>query len=465
MPEAVQLRIAATNFSCLDTRDRLVALLNEDLDFHNETGSRASHNFHSFPAKFPHQLPAKFISALTYPRDVVLDPMMGSGTTVLEAFLSGRYAIGFDIDPLALLISTVKITPVARKSVSLLGDSIVSEAELVARLDRGRIETKLENRWDSRTKQFVDYWFAPETQIELQALVEQIEKVQDQAQKSFLLLTLSAIIITKSGGVSLAMDLGHTRPHRTKVVVDKRGNTLLGVPPPIGEGRRISSKTVASPLIEFRRRLRKNLDSLPESPHDGSIPSLAFGNAQSLPLGDDSVDLIVTSPPYASNAIDYMRAHKFSLVWLGYPIAELSKRRKEYIGSEDICDGKLEELPKTVSGIVSQIGEVDRIRGRVLHRYYSEMTRTLSEMFRVLKPGKVAIVVVGTSTMRGINTQTGACLAEIGSVVGFDVPKVGMRSLDRNRRMLPIGKRLDLSSQIQNRMQEEFVIGLLKPLP
>jgi DNA modification methylase len=43
---------------------------------------------------------------------------------------------------------------------------------------------------------------------------------------------------------------------------------------------------------------------------------VSFGNAQQLPLQDNSVDLIVTSPPYASNAIDYMRAHKFSLVWL-----------------------------------------------------------------------------------------------------------------------------------------------------
>ncbi|MBA7532600.1 hypothetical protein ES705_24826 [subsurface metagenome] len=222
---------------------------------------------------------------------------------------------------------------------------------------------------------------------------------------------------------------------------------------------------MASPLVEFRRRLRKNLDSLPESRHDGNVPQLTFGNAQCLPLGDNSVDLIVTSPPYASNAIDYMRAHKFSLIWLGYPIADLSKRRKEYIGGEGVCDERLEELPKLASDIVMKIGEVDKIRGRVLHRYYSEMTRTLKEMFRVLKPGKVAIVVVGTSTMRGINTQTGTCLSEIGKAVGFEVPKVGVRSLDRDRRMLPVGNKLNLGSQIQNRMHEEFVIGLLKSLP
>ena len=69
---------------------RLKKLLVSDLDFHGKDSSYASHNFHSFPAKFPPQLPRKFIEWLTDPGDLVLDPMMGSGTTILEAFLLGR---------------------------------------------------------------------------------------------------------------------------------------------------------------------------------------------------------------------------------------------------------------------------------------------------------------------------------------------------------------------------------------
>lgn len=464
MSEANQSSLSVAEITRLNTRDRLVTLLGQDLDFHNETAVRSSHNFHSFPAKFPPQLPARFIESLTFPGDVVLDPMMGSGTTILEAFLAGRRAIGIDIDPLALLMSTVKVTPMDHKQLAILGDQLLSEAELATRLDRKRIEKTLESRWDSSTRQFVDYWFAKETQIELQALAEQIEKVSNESHRSFLLLTFSAIIITKSGGVSLALDLGHTRPHRARVVSDKRGNLLLGIARSVeGEGR-ISSKTVSSPLIEFRRRLVKNIDSLPEPKHGRCVPQLSFGDAQYLYLDDNSVDLIVTSPPYASNAIDYMRAHKFSLIWLGYPIGELSKKRSDYIGGERVYGERLEKLPATTSDIVMQIRDVDSKRGQVLHRYYSEMTRVLKEMFRVLKSGKVAIVVVGTSTMRGIDTQTGTCLSEIGKAIGFDVPKIGVRSLDRDRRMLPVGNRLDLDSQIQNRMHEEYVLGFLKPL-
>jgi DNA modification methylase len=91
--------------------DKLIDILSDNLDFHNYSSSYASHNFHSFPAKFPPQLPLQFIIDLTEPNDVILDPMVGSGTTVLEAFLTGRKGIGFDIDPLAIMISKVKTTP------------------------------------------------------------------------------------------------------------------------------------------------------------------------------------------------------------------------------------------------------------------------------------------------------------------------------------------------------------------
>jgi DNA modification methylase len=75
-------------------------LLNLDLDFHEETSTYSSHALHAFAAKFPPQLPGIFIDRLTKPGDTVLDPMNGSGTTTLEAYLHNRRAIGCDIDPL-----------------------------------------------------------------------------------------------------------------------------------------------------------------------------------------------------------------------------------------------------------------------------------------------------------------------------------------------------------------------------
>ena len=80
--------------------ENLASLLTGDLDFHGNDAGYASHNYHPFPAKFPPPLPRTFIRGLTRPGDVVMDPMMGSGTTVVEAYLLDRQAKGYDIDPL-----------------------------------------------------------------------------------------------------------------------------------------------------------------------------------------------------------------------------------------------------------------------------------------------------------------------------------------------------------------------------
>lgn len=446
-------------------RERLVKLLSQDLDFHDKDSGYASHVFHSFPAKFPPQLPRTFIAELTNLGDSVLDPMMGSGTTVLEAFLSKRRGIGFDIDPLALLISKVKVTLLDPKQVAQMGNIILKQATLSVKEKRDELEEILKKRWDWETQKFVDYWFAFETQIELLALILEIEKITDVAMRAFFELAFSAIIITKSGGVSLAFDLGHTRPHRAKVVFNKAGKVVLGDALADSQSRQIKilTKTLRSPLKEFEKRFQQNLKSLLK-PELGKIqPYLKHGSAQCLDLNDASIDLIVTSPPYTSNAIDYMRAHKFSLVWLGYSITDLGEKRTKYIGGEVLTGVNFEQLPDYTARVVAEISGLDEKKGRVLHRYYSEMTQTLREMYRVLKPGRVAIVVVGSSVMRGRDTETQNSLADIGRSIGFEVPKIGVRNLDRDRRMMPAGSKPDLNSQIQQRMHEEYVIGFYKP--
>lgn len=447
-------------------REQLAQLLRHDLDFHAEDSTYASHNFHSFPAKFPPQLPAKFIDNLTAVDDTVLDPMVGSGTTVLEALLANRRGVGFDIDPLAVLISRVKTTPLRRSVVGRIGAEVLERAERSANTRRQALLSSLACRWDSSTRAFVDYWFASDVQVELAALVDAIQQVREPIVKAFLELVFSAIIITKSGGVSFAFDLAHTRPHRAKIALSQTGEVIFGHDLLQDPSPRVKllTKSLRSPLEEFRKRLLSNQKHIPPIELAGLCPQIGFGDAQALPLLDSTVDLIVTSPPYASNAIDYMRAHKFSLVWLGYDVGELGALRREYVGGEALTDFAFEDLPPHTAAIVGKVSEKDPRKGLVLHRYYSEMARVIREMLRVLRPGKAAIVVVGSSLMRGVDTQTGECLAEIGESIGFEVPAIGIRNLDRDRRMLPAGMTPDTDSQIQQRMHQESVIGFLKPV-
>jgi DNA modification methylase len=423
-----------------EARPRLAYLLTQDLGFHDVANGNGLHSLHAFPAKFPPQLPKLFIDKLTQPGDIVLDPMMGSGTTIVEAMLAGRHGVGFDIDPMAVRLTKAKTTPLDPDITCVAGYAAVDRAQWMLKHKLSQIEKDFVRRYDDQARKFIEYWFTPNTRLEVTALLREIERVPDQETRAFLALAFSAIIITKSGGVSLARDLAHTRPHR------------------------VMDKTPRPALTEFKKRVEKNSRSLAQSRESHGRASVQFGNAESLPLADETIDLIVTSPPYASNAIDYMRAHKFSLVWFGHPLSELSALRGRYIGGEAASRFHFVELPQHSSRVVQQVSDADRKKGLTLHRYYSEITRMLSETRRVLKPGKAAIVVVGSSTMRGIDTQTHICIGEIGQGLGLELVGIAPRQLDRDRRMMPARFGGQQLSQIEERMHEEHVIAFMRPL-
>ncbi|HXH08862.1 MAG TPA: DNA methyltransferase [Alphaproteobacteria bacterium] len=420
----------------LPKRERLAILLSGELNFHGEDSGYASHDLHAFAAKFPPQLPRAFIRSLTRYGDLVLDPMMGSGTTVVEALLEGRRGIGLDIDPLALRLSTVKTTRLELDNLRSAGDKVLLRAN--ALLSDGRVvEKELRRRFDERTQAFINYWFLPTTQRELMALVLAIEDVADRSVRHFLELAFSSIIVTKSGGVSLARDLAHSRPHLDKTKVPKNA------------------------LEQYALRLRKNFVSIAQLKTNGMPSAILAGDARDMPVTAEIVDLIVTSPPYA-NAIDYMRAHKFSLVWLGGSVGTLSKLRAGYIGSERTGHISSIPLPDMPQMVIQQLAERDRTRAVILRKYFIDMKSVFAEFHRVLRSNGAAIVVVGTSMMRGIDIQTHYCLADIAAATGFDVVGVVKRILDRNKRMMPASFGKKTNSMIEQRMHEEYVIGLLK---
>lgn len=419
------------------TRARFSELLKGDLDFHGED-SAAIHRIHPFPAKFPPALPRLFIQHLTRPGDWVLDPMMGSGTTVVEAAYTGRVALGGDIDPLALEVARAKCHPVPPHRLKHAIYRVLRRAESLYQ-DGQTLQQVLEARFDAETRRFLDYWFLRNTQRELLALQQSVEQEENPYIKTWLRVVFSGIIIAKGGSVSLARDLSHTRPHRV-------------------------NKVPRSALAAFRERGLRMVQILSRTWLD--IPShqcfVWQGDAQRLPLPSNRVRLIVTSPPYASNAIDYMRAHKFTLVWWGYPLKALSQLRREYIGGETTQGVLLEPLPREAQHAVQRIAARDAKKGRVLHRYFSEMRRVLVEMARVLQPGGCAVIVVGDSTMRGTSTQIPESLMAIGRQVGLEWVHTGIRRLDRDRRMMPT-RHQPGRSQIERRMHHEYVLGFIKP--
>lgn len=430
----------------MTTHERLAELLAGNLAFQSPVReAHQLHALHPFAARFPHGLADHFISGLTQLGGTVLDPMCGSGITLLEGWLAGRSVVGVDLDPLARRQSAARTTALDSKSVNAAGTATLQRA---IDLHSGGSHPAdplglVRGTMDDATRKFLDYWFFPETQQELAALTLAIRAEPEPRLRNLLEVVFSSIIVTKSGGVSRARDLAHTRPHR------------------------VADKQARSALRQFEILMNRAVDAYAaiDSAKVGDSRVMA-GDSRRMPLRSGSVDLIVTSPPYA-NALDYMRAHKFSLAWLGDPIPRLSSLRGQYIGAEHQRGGVDSNamLPASVKSVVYELGEKDAPKSRVLRRYFVDMQAAIGEMARVLRPGAAAIVVVGPSVMRGIMIPTHQCLADIATAVGLDVVAVVSRNLDRDRRMMPArrGSRAETASGIELRQYTEYVIGVVKP--
>ena len=259
--------------------------------------------------------------------------MAGSCTTLIEASGLNRQAIGFDIDPLSLIIGNAKLSNIDVTLTKTKGTQIFLNARETFENNTEELHTAMQKRFDKESIAFLDYWFEKKTQLELMALLQQIESVEEENIEIFFKLIFSSIIITKSGGVTLAYDLAHTRPHK------------------------VLTKNPSSALNEFAKKLYKLLNNGYKDLSANSF--LKNQNAKKLALADESVDLIITSPPYANNAIDYMRAHKFSLIWFGYKISELKSIRKKYIGSETVHTNLPLILPDYPYGIINDLGLIN----------------------------------------------------------------------------------------------------------
>lgn len=369
------------------------------------------------------------------PDSLILDPMSGSGTVLRQATALGLRAIGFDMDPLAVLMGRVWNTPMRDEHI---------QSELTTLLDQARAVDLRTARlpWldgNKETREFVEFWFGARQRRELKRLAvamylrsQENLRADRRAALDVLRLGLSRIIVTKEQCASLARDTSHSRPHR---VADASDYDVFG-----GFERSVT---------QIRRRLV-------ESPPAGGA-TVSFGDARNLQLHDASIDAVVTSPPYL-NAIDYLRGHRMALVWLGHDIAELRNIRSTSIGAER---GRRAEVDHAalISQVAHSMCHESQLSSRafaMVERYAADLITMTSEVSRVLRPGGRATFVVGNSCLKGAFVKNSAGVVRAAEAAGMVTHEVLERELPQTSRYLPITREGALSK----RMRTENVITL-----
>lgn len=368
----------------------------------------------------------------------MLDPMAGSGTTVATARLLGHRALGFDTDPLAVMIARAW-------SKNVDGEHLIENAALVLSNARGiaadltQAEAYPANA-DEETKAFVRYWFDPRVRAQLTALVHSIQTVAHASARNLLWCALSRLIITKEAGVSLAMDVSHSRPHRS-----------------YEKAPRLPFDVFFSAANYIAARSPFSCDSAQP------CAAVRSGDARALKIPSESVDWVVTSPPYL-NAIDYMRGHRLSLVWMGHKLASLRRVRSTNVGSETLGKGQVPE--PHIRSAMQAMGEPDSHSPRtvrMLQRYVGDMDRVMRELTRVLVPTGQALLVVGDSMVRNVFVSNSRMIAALANTCGLELSSSAMRELPANRRYLPPPGRKGAGIALGARMRTEVVLRFRKP--
>ena len=347
-----------------------------------ETGF-LTHALHPYPAKFIPQIPGYCIGLLSTPGEVVLDPFGGSGTTALEAIRLGRRALSIDANPVGTLIGQVK-------TCNLDADSAMDLRAVRSSLTTWLVDLPSPATLCAEHKTYIpdipniDKWFPPTSRGELALIRSRIDKMETTQGQIIALLALSRIVLSAS-----------FQDSETRYTSKPRD-----IPP---------AETLKRFLFVLEEVLRDVLRTQPELRY--GVCDFLTADTKHLAqtrCEPDSIDLIVTSPPYG-NANDYHLYHRFRLLWLGYDPRDLGK----------IEIGSHLRHQKESSGFEA---------------YMSELERCLMGMFCVLRPGRYAVLVLGDAVYEKVLYPVAQALSEVAGQVGFETVCTVERPIHNTRR-------------------------------
>jgi hypothetical protein len=340
-------------------------------------GERATHYLHAYPAKLLPHIAHFFLASekLCPAGGIVLDPFSGSGTVALESCLSGRLAAYVDTNPLARLITETK--------VCIPKDMAFAEAlnRLDARFRRSRMV-----RHPAVVN--VDKWFHPDVVRSLSRLKAAIDIEPAMETRRLFQATFSATVRRVS----------NADPRLSVPVMAK--DVLLR--PPENVWQRFCDQYLAN-----CKRIAELVALSPARPEI----RLAGPDARRLltnvggALDANSVDLVITSPPYAG-AQKYIRASSLCLGWLG--IAEegqLKPLENVTIGREHLAKSHI-DLPQMTSvaaanRVIARVREKNVVRAAICATYLNEMEDVLKQLQVVIKPGGKIVLVIGNNEVCG----------------------------------------------------------------
>ena len=354
-----------------------------------------SHGYHRYPAKFIPQIVSRLAEKYTRVGDFIVDPFGGCGTTLVESKVMGRPSIAVDINPVAVLITKAKITPI---------DLVKIEKEffiLKNRLEKYSEKTRVKAPKHER----IDYWFKPEEKIKLAFIFAEISKIKNQDVQDFFFCGFSNIL--KNCSIWLQKSNKPTRDFEKK-----------------------PSEPIKTFLKQIKMMLRGNarlFELLSEKSYLKVPSKVVCTDARTTPAKDDSVSLIVTSPPYVTS-YEYADLHQLTALWLEYT-KDLSDFRKRFIGTSYHNKKDLTLNSTIAENIRKELLKKDKKTAEEVSTYFSEMNQVFVEMKRMLKKGGKTCIVIGNTNLKGVEILNAEVFVEQLQNLGLKIAEIIKREI------------------------------------
>ncbi|MDD5371690.1 MAG: DNA methyltransferase [Anaerolineaceae bacterium] len=394
-----------------------------------ETNDRAFHDWYRFVLAYPPHLVRAYLAEFGLKgNQTVLDPFCGTGTTLIEAKLSGLHSVGIEANPFAHFASKVKTN----------WDINPSELRTAANEIGTIVKTKYEDQ-GLGDSQFYD---GNNPNLNLRRL---------SAEKEDLLIadSISPIPLHKS-----LMLLDEIQTHRTSdyfnhlvlafanMLVFSASNLRFG--PEVGIGKLKLDAPIVESWLVGTSKIADDIASIKQRSLPNSSIYLNDARVVGSFLQPTSIDAVITSPPYP-NEKDYTRTTRLESVILGLykNNQELrqfkqglvrSNTRGVYKGDDDArWVDNIAEIQEIAEMIEKRRIELNKTSGfekmysRVTRLYFGGMARHLDGLRSVLKPGaKLAFVVGDQASYLRIFIPTGQLLSRIAETMGYRLIRIDL---------------------------------------
>lgn len=418
------------------TRSKLY-LSDAELDwtFNGEDTRDFTHCYHDYPARMIPQIARQFLEIFTKnSKGKLLDPYCGTGTTLFEGFIKGFDVVGFDLNPLALLIAKAKTTvfdlPEIDLYISKFGKFISSEPILSEMPEIVGISR-------------LDFWFKPEVTEKLAIVKSFIDDIPIAEIKPFFLTAFSETV----------REASNTRTHEFKLY--RYNDEVLAKFQPDVFG------LMSAKLQRNRRGLVDFLGLLKNVPRNPASDIFEFNTVEKSPDElEGIVDVVLTSPPYgdSTTTVAYGQYSRLSAAWLGLNEPEKtdgklmgSKRRKSVENFE--CD--------LLDTAILKISEIDEKRAIEVSGFYSDLRKSIKHVAHTIKHNGLACYVVGNRRVKSVTLPTDLAVKSFFEQNNFKYLNTFYRTIP-NKRMPLRNSPSNVAGTTENTMNREAIVILKK---